>query len=249
MIFYIGRLWVVILLLIFAIQAVPSNAKSAISEASKAGQFLFLIFYSEKDAAFNTMLSNIEAFRKTISPKTSIFKALTTNPVENDVVTQYGVQRARLPLALVFAPNGAITGGYEQTVTIDQLKKSVTVSDLMLKTLKPLQDQKVVLVSLQNASTKFNAETKKAANDFASDPQFKQMVSVVNADPTASGSGEFIKQCQIPEKPAEATIVVLLPPGRIGGVLKGNLAISKSTILGVLQSCGPGGGGGCCPKK
>ncbi|OGS36827.1 MAG: hypothetical protein A2293_04145 [Elusimicrobia bacterium RIFOXYB2_FULL_49_7] len=60
-----------------------------------------------------------------------------------------------LPLVLVFAPNGVVTGGFPKQVTSDQLKQSVNVSELMLKILKPLQEQKVVLVALQNQSTRF----------------------------------------------------------------------------------------------
>jgi hypothetical protein len=45
----------------------------------------------------------------------------------------------------------------------------------------------------------------------------------------------------------EATVVVLLPPGSIGKVFTGK--VTKADILKSLQSCSPGGGSGCCPKR
>ncbi len=230
-------------------QALPANARVAIEKASKAEMFLFLIFYEAKDASFTSLSGVMKEFKKSSEKKISSYAAKASDLANREIIEKYGIRSSDLPVLLVIAPNGAITGGYSKTATADQLKQSVVVSDLMLKTLKPLQEQKIVLVSLQNASTKFNKETKNAVNDFSSDPQYKQFVTVVNADPIAPGSREFMNQCKITEKHSEAIIVVLLPPGRIGGVLKGNSTISKTTILGALQSCSPGGGSGCCPKK
>jgi hypothetical protein len=143
------------------------------------------------------------------------------------------------------APNGVVTNGASKTVTADQLEQSVSVSDLMLKTLKPLLEQKVALVALQNSSTKFNDESLQGVNDFANDPQYKQYVAVVKADPAAKGSQDFVKQCQLLAPLAEATVVVLLPPGQIGKILTGK--VTKADILKSLQSCKTGSG--CCSDR
>ena len=126
-------------------------------------------------------------------------------------------------MVLIIAPNGAITGGFPKAITADQLKQSVSVSDLMLKTIKSLQEQKVALVALQNSSTKFNTESWAGVNEFASDANYKNLVVAIKADPSAAGSLEFIKQCQLIVPLSEATVVVLLPPGKIGKVLTGKL--------------------------
>ncbi len=225
--------------------AVPTNANAAISEAAAAGKFLCLIFYEAQNAALTSMSSAITTFNKSSAKKASVYKAKLGDPANKQIADNYGIKSGGdLPLVLVLAPNGVVTGGFPKTITAEQLKQSMGVSDLMLKTLKPLQKQKVTLVALQNASTRFSAESWAGVNEFANDPQYKQFVAAIKADPSAQGSQEFIKQCQLISPLAEATVVVLLPPGRIGKVFTGK--VIKTDILAALQSCA---GGSCCPKK
>ena len=232
----------IITLLMFALlsHAQPTtNANSAITSAAAAKEFLGLVFYEKQDTSLTGMTSSIAAFNKTLAKKITVFKASLSDPVNKDVAGKYGIQGGGdLPILLILAPNSAITGGYPKAVTSVQLKQSISVSDLMLKTLQPLQEQKVALVALQNTTTKFNMESWAGVSDFASDPNFKQVVTAIKADPSAAGSQEFMKQCQLVAPLTEATVVVLLPPGRIGKVFKGKVA--KVDILGALQSCSSG---------
>jgi hypothetical protein len=117
----------------------------------------------------------------------------------------------------------------------------------MLKTIKPLQENKVALVALQNSITKFNAESWAGVNDFANDANYKKVVTAIKADPSAAGSQEFIKQCQLIAPLAEATVVILLPPGRIGKVLSGKL--TKADVLKALGSCATGCAPGACSDR
>jgi hypothetical protein len=235
-------------LLLFAVAtyAVPTNAKSAIAEASATNQFLGLIFYEMQDASLTGLSSSIETFNKSQAKKVIVYKALLSDPVNKEIADKYGIQvGGDLPLVLIIAPNGAITGGFPKTVTADQLNRSVGISDLILKTIKPLQENKVALVALQNSATKFSAESWAGVKDFANDSQYKQFVVAVKADPSANGSQEFIKQCQLIAPLTEATVVVLLPPGKIGKVLTGK--VTKADILKSLQACTAGSG--CCSDR
>jgi hypothetical protein len=238
-------------LLLFALgsYAVPTNASSAIAEASAANKFLGLIFYDIQDASLTAMSSTIAAFNKTSAKKITTYKAILSDSVNKKIAGKYGIQSVgELPIVLVFAPNGAITGGYSKTVNAEQLKQSVGISELMLKTIKPLQEYKVALVALQNATTQFSAESWAGVNEFVNDPQYKQFVTAIKADPSASGSQEFIKQCQLITPLTEATVVVLLPPGKIGKVLTGKL--TKADVLKALGACATGcSPGGCSDRR
>lgn len=235
-------------ILFFALtsQAAVPNAQSAIAEASRSGQFLFLTFYNAKDAVFTSLVTSIANFRKSNSKKAAIYNAKISDPGEKETIERYGVSGAKFPLLLIIAPNGVVTAGFQLTATNDQLQQSMDVSELLLKILKPLQERKVVLVSLQSKATKFNMESAQAVKEFSADQQFKQFVSAIQADPNAKESQEFLKQIGLAETLAEATVVILLPPRSIGKILKGK--ISKADILSALQSCTAGSG--CCgPKK
>jgi hypothetical protein len=237
-------------LLLFALSsyAVPTNAKSAMDEASAAGRFLGIIFYETQDASLTGLSSSIATFNKSQAKKVSVYKALLSDPVNKEIAGKYGITSGGdLPILLVFAPNGAITGGYPKTITADQLKQSVSVSDLMLKTIKPLQENKVTLVALQNSTTKFNAESWAGVKEFANDANYIKLVTAIKADPAAAGSQEFIKQCQLIAPLSEATVVILLPPGRIGKVLSGKL--TKADVLKALGSCATGCAPGACSDR
>lgn len=228
-----------------ATYAVQTNAKAALSEASANGQFLFLTFHKTKDASFTSLSSTAAAVKKSSTKKIAVFSAAISDPANKETADKYGIQAPQLPLLLVIAPSGVVTGGFPANVTADQLKQSVNISDLMLKVLKPLQEQKVALVALQNTSTKFNAESWAGVTAFSSDANYKPLVTAVKADPAAPGSQEFMKQCQLISPLTEATVVILMPPGKIAKIMNGK--ITKDDILKSLQSCKTGSG--CCSDR
>jgi hypothetical protein len=237
-------------LLAFAMasQAVPTNAKSAIDEASAAERFLGIIFYETQDVSLTGLYSSFTTFNKSSAKKVSIYKAILSDTVNKAIAANYGIRSGGdLPMVLIFAPNGAITGGFPKAITADQLKQCVSVSDLMLKTIKPLQENKVALVALQNSITKLNAESWAGVKDFSNDTNYKKFVTAIKADPSADGSQEFLKQCQLISPLTEATVVILLPPGRIGKVLSGKL--TKADILKALGSCATGCAPGACSDR
>jgi hypothetical protein len=232
-----------ILLFVIGTYAAPTNAKSAMDEASAAGQFLCLVFYDAEDASLIGLTSTVKTFITSSKKKAGVYKAKISEPANREIAEKYQIQG--LPFLLVIAPNEAITGGYPKTVTEDQLKQSLSVSDLMCKVIKPLQEQKVALVALQNKSTNLNAESWQGVNDFANDTNYKKFVVPIKADPSAAGSQEFIKQCQLTAPLTQATVVIVMPPGKIAKVLTGKT--TKADILKSL-SCGSGCGSGGCAK-
>jgi hypothetical protein len=150
-----------------------------------------------------------------------------------------------LPLLLVHAPNGVITGGFQETVTQEQLKSSTSVQECILEVLKPLQEQKLVIVSLKNSKTRFNREASQASDEFAQDPRLAGKVAIIEKDPSDPKNKDLVKQCGLSGTIAEATTALLAPPGSLLKVFKGK--ITKSDLMAALASCSSGGS--CCPKK
>jgi hypothetical protein len=227
--------------------AVPANAKQALTDAAATGQFLFLTFYQASDASLTSLTKTVAAVKKSSTKKIALFNAVISDPVNKETADKYGIAAGQLPLVLVIAPNGVVTGGFPATVSADNLNQSLSVSDLMLKVLKPLQEQKIALVALQNASTKFSAESLAGVNDFVNDPQYSKFVTAIKVDPLATGGADFIKQCQLVSPISEATVVILMPPGKIGKVLTGKL--TKADVLKALGSCATGCAPGSCSDR
>ena len=225
-------------------KADPKTAEEAIALAKNSRQYLFILFYDKEDDMLKKMEDTIKTFKSKSSSKVLIYRASTVGDKESAVVQKYKVNRAPLPLLLVFAPNSAVTGGYPQKVTTEQLTKSCFVPELVMNVLRPLQEGKIAVVSLQNHNTKFNEESDKAVYDFSSDEKLKKFVEVIKADPEDKENADFLTQCKLDKPISESTVVMLIPPGSVVGVYPGK--ITKDTLMAALSSCKTGSG--CCPK-
>jgi hypothetical protein len=220
----------------------PESANKAIAQAQKNGAYLYMLFYEKKDNSFQEMQKSVQAFSKNSTKTIKTYEAMTTDSKESDVIQKYGINRTPLPLLLVFAPNGAITGGFPQKVTEEQLSNCM-VPKLIMNILKSVQAGKVALVLLQNDNTTFNKEVAKVADEFSKDARVLGYVDIIRQDPTDGNIKDFLTQCKIENTMKEATTVLIVPPNKIGGVYSGK--ITKETLITGIASCS---GGGCCPK-
>jgi len=222
-----------------------NNSGEAIVAAQNNKQYLFVLFYDTKGESLTAMESSVNDFKNKSSEKILFYKARTTDDKEQDVIKVYGINRAPLPLLLVFAPNGAVTGGFPKEVSMDSLEKSI-VPTVVMNALKTVQDGKIALVLLQNIKTKFNNESSKAAEEFAGDSTMKGYVDIIKADPSDPKNSDFLSSSKLSKDITEATVVFIVPPGSIAGVYKGK--ITKDTLVTAFSKCSSGSGSGCCPK-
>jgi hypothetical protein len=106
-------------------------------------------------------------------------------------------------------------------------------------------------VMFQNGATKFNRESSKAAEDFAKTKGLDGYVDMIAADPDDALSRDLITQSGIKGAVTDATIVMIVPPGKIGGVYKGKT--DKEKMMAGLKACSASsckpGAAGCGPKK
>lgn len=235
-------------LLVENLQAATANRPNSATEAMESVRtnkhYLCLLFYNSKDDLYQVMEETVTNFQDKSPEGIQIYEALVTELKEADVVKKFGINRAPLPVALIFAPNGAITGGFPQKITQEQLAKCI-VPELIMNVLKSVQSNKVALVLLQNNQTKFNAEVTQAATDFASDERLNGFVDIIKQNPDNSEINDFLAQCKLDHKITDATAVLIVPPGQIGGVYSGK--ITKDTIIAGLAACSAGSG--CCGPR
>ena len=241
-----------------AAQAVEKNpphsnnaSLAAIESAAKADKYLFVFFYDKHDEPTQKMKEIFESAMKKVPQKALSIRVDKTDPAEKGIVTKFNVSRAPMPLVLVIAPNGAITQGFPKTITEEQLLGAF-VSPGEAQCLKALQDNKLVLLCIQNEKTKSNGPAMKGAQDFKSDPQFSKFTEIIKLSPTTVGEEAFLKKLQVNSNPAEAITVFLAPPGSMLGTFKGatDKEVLKKTLMAAMKnsSCGPSSGSGCCPK-
>ena len=218
-----------------AATSAPSKAQAAIEQASKEGKYTFLMFYKQTDTASNAMVATLKESLVDKAEQAAVAYVQVGNPAEQALVTKYDLNRAPLPMIVALAPNGAMTGMFAQKVTAEKLGDAF-VTPTMMFTMKNLQENKLVLVTVQG-STKGPAPV--AIKDFQSDPHFKDRIvttSLQGADPQEA---KFLGQMQIDPLTKVTHTVLLAPPGVMVG--KFDAVASKDDIAAALAKAGK-----CC---
>ena len=114
-------------------------------QAAEAHKHLFMFVYAADDEPTRAARKTLEA---TIAkmPDTAQWVAVDRGaPAEKGIVDKYRLSAAPMPLVLVFAPNGAITGGIVGPQVTEEALQNAIASPCMQKCLKVLQEGKLRL--------------------------------------------------------------------------------------------------------
>ncbi len=233
-----------------------SDAKSvtaALQRAADAKKHLFVFVHEKDDEQMRTGRKAFDAAVAKLGDAVQWISIDRTSTSESEFVQKHGLKAAPMPLALSFAPNGAIVGGFVGPRLTEQQLTEALASPGMQACLKALQDRKLVFLCAQNGTTKSNDIAMKGVNEFKADQRFAQFTEIVKVDPSDATEKKFLGQLQVDPKADQAATVFLAPPGTVIGKFSG--ATDKDKLVATLQaassSCGAGGCGpkGCGPKK
>jgi hypothetical protein len=208
---------------------------AAIERAAKAGKYLFVFFRRSDDGQSRKMRGVLDAAMKKVADRAESVVIDVSDSREKEIVAKFGVDRAPMPLVVVLAPNGAITGGFPVRFEEKQLTEAF-VGPSTAKVLKGLQGGKLVFVCAQNARTTSNAQAMRGVKSFAADAQYAKSTQIVTVDPTDAAEAKFLGQIKIDPKIKQATTVLLAPPGTIVGTFEG--ATEKSKLVAAMKACG-----------
>jgi len=225
--------------------AAKSPSLPVIDRAAEAGKYAFIFFWSDDTEPTESMRKVFRSAVAKMADRAVPVEVNTGDPSEQAVVRRFAVSRAPMPLVLAVAPNGAITGGFPQTFEEAQLLGAFA-SPCEEKSLKALQDRRVVLVCVQNESTELNEAALKGVQDFKADPNFGPSTDIVMLDPADPSESEFLKALQVAPQTKAAITVCLIPPGNAVATFTGGTR--KETIVAALGSSGGCGPAGCGPS-
>jgi len=233
--------------------ASKATGLAALERAATAGKYLLLLFYRNDDDSTRAMKKVIASAAAKLASKANSITVNVADDAEKDIVAKFGVDRAPMPLTLVVAPTGAITGGFPGKVTEEQLSGAF-VSPGLASCLKALQAGKLVLLCVQNSSTRSNDVALQGVQAFKADARYAQFTEVVNLDPIDTAEAKFLAQIKIDPATPVAVTAFMAPPGAV--IAKYNGATDKNVMIAALTAatsggCGTGGCGpsGCGPTK
>jgi len=225
---------------------------AAMQEAVQSKQYLFAFFWKTKDDKTVAMNKILDAAMKKTGSRARSVSVCITDAYEKDIVEKFGLDRAPMPLVLAIASNGAIMGGFPNEFTEEELLNAFS-SPCTERCMKELQNGKLVLLCVQNSTTKHNDEALKGVGEFKADERYAKYTEVIMLDPSDAAEASFLADLKIDPKETEAVTAFLAPPGSVIAEFKG--ATVKDELIAALQKastgCGPGGcgPGGCGPKK
>ncbi len=212
-----------------------SRVQTILEQSAQQGKYTFVLFYKQNDestSAMNTVLQDSLANETNRSTATFV---QVGDPAEQALVAKYDIARAPMPMTLVIAPNGAVTGMFAQRLNRESISGAF-VTPTMMATMKSLQAGKLVFVTVHGAGKPLAPV---AMKDLQSDPHFStRMVSLAMyaADPKEA---MFMGQMQLDPNLTDTKTVLLAPPGVLVG--KFDATASKAEIAAVLANAGK-----CC---
>jgi hypothetical protein len=222
---------------------------AAIRQAAEANKHLFVFVYAADDELTRAARKTVESAMAKM-PDTAQWVAVDRGaPAEKGLVDIYRLGAAPMPLVLVVAPNGAITGGIVGPQVNEEALQNALASPCMQKCLKALQEGKLVFLCAQNKTTTANEAAMKGVNDFKADVRFAKFTEIVQVDPADAAEGKFLAQLKIEPKADEAVTAFLAPPGAIVATYTG--ATDKNTLVTAITTAASGGCGpsGCGPAS
>lgn len=221
-----------------------SPESAAISAAAKQNRYVFVTFYRKDDDASRKMQTAMKSAQVKLSHRASFVSVDVDDPIQQEVVSQYGADRSPIPLTLVVAPNGAVTAGFPNEIRKADFSAAF-VSKGKADLLKALQDQKMAVLCIQNSRTKHNEESLAAVRGLASSSQLPSEVLVVRINSADRAEAKLLEQLKVDTGSREAQVIVIVPPGKVAGKFSG--AVSTETMVaGVSKACGSGGS--CAPS-
>lgn len=231
-------------------QAGPGRGLAAIDRATKTNRYLFIFFHGQDDPQTRAMGAVFNAAAKAATARADSLVIPINEPSEAGIVARFGVAKAPMPLALVVAPNGALTASFPSNFTKEQLLDAFA-SPCMEKMLSALQQGKLVLLCVQNGTTRWNVEAMNGVRAFKADQRYAAATEVLLLDPALPAERPSLAKLGVNGPVPDATTLFIAPPGTIIGSFKG--ATDKNHLIATLtkaiSSCASGcqPGGQCCP--
>lgn len=212
-----------------AIATLNGTGARAQQQAAQKNKFLFLLVYEKDDLKTKTLKQNLEM----AVPKLGAhWAAINQNLSEEKAfIRQFKMKSPPAPYVLALAPNGAITGSMPEAS--EENLRGAMVSPGFQALLKPLQAGKLVLLCLQNSSTRLNAEALRGIEEFKRDDNYAYFVEVVKIDPADPQEKAFLTQLGMNTPPKVATTVFFTPPSAIIGSYTG--PVSKKALIDAIK--------------
>ncbi|MGE3805330.1 MAG: hypothetical protein AB7K24_11715 [Gemmataceae bacterium] len=216
--------------------------QAALEAAARSNHYAFIYFWKQDDAAHRSMRPVFDATMAKLRGRADglVINVLAAN--EKTLVDRFQVSRAPMPLVLAVAPNGAVTKGLHTRFTEQDILTGM-VSPGTAGCLKAMQQQRLLLLCVQNESLNDHREALAACQQFRADPRFSQSTDIVLVNPADVAEAKLLNDLQVDPRSPSAVTVFAAPSGKIIGKFVG--PVTKDILVSSLQAAQSGQCHGC----
>lgn len=199
-------------------QVPSSNLQSTLQQAQQVGKFTFVVFHRDSSPQTQQMLAVAQQSAAARADQAILATANVANPDEQAMVQRFGVGRAPMPMTVVVAPNGAVTGLFPRKVADANLAAAI-VPPVMMQCMKGLQDQKLVFVCLTRDE---QAAVPAGVRALQLDPQFKDRMTLIGLNVENTAEAKLMQQLKVDASQVHGPYAALIaPPGVLVGHFTG----------------------------
>lgn len=191
-----------------------SPLQKTLSKSSQDEKFTFIVFHRDSGEATRALYQQTKDGTASRSDAAIVTTARVDDPAERSLVDTFGISRAPMPMTVVVAPNGAVTGLFPRAISDEQIAAAI-VSPTMMRCMKELQAQKLVFVCLTRTD---RVEVPQGVQLVQKYPQFKNRISLVGMRLDDPAEARFHQQMKLDPKQIDGPYAVLIaPPGVLIG--------------------------------
>ncbi|HWL07860.1 MAG TPA: hypothetical protein VNQ76_05630 [Planctomicrobium sp.] len=191
-----------------------SGLQTTLEQSAQGGKFTFVVFSRDQGEATQRFYQQNQEGLASYGDKVAITSAHVDGPADRALVEKLGIARAPMPMTVVIAPNGAVTGLFPRSINAEQIAASI-VPPTMMRCMKELQEQKLVFVCLTRTESVDVPEGVKQVQQL---PQFQGRISLVGMRLDDPAEARFYEQMKVSAPQIQGPYAVLIaPPGVLIG--------------------------------
>jgi hypothetical protein len=226
--------------------AAIGRATAALDTAAQNNKYLFIFFFNGQDAQTNAMRGVFQTGMVKIADRADALEIQVADPAEKPIVDKFAVRGAPMPLVLAIAPTGAATRAFPKQFSEAQFQQAF-VTPCQAKCMRVIQDQRMILICVQNGQTQFNREAMEGVKAFMAGSRYGKATEVVMLDPAATAEQSFLTALQVNPRTATAVTVLVTPPGAPVARFAG--AVTEEQITAKVKEAESGCGANCSCHK
>lgn len=219
--------------------AAMASVKSDIETATKEGNSVFLVV-TDPNTTGTDKAMEIATQAKAGLSKSVVVKMNRSDAENSELVTKYRLTGAPLPLILVIASNGIVTGGFLLNQATPEVLVKAVPSPKKAYVLKTLSDGKSVFLVVTGKSMKEKSSVLNTCQQACIEMQNNaRMIEVSLDDPKEA---QFLTELKVDKTAQEAMTYVINSQGQITGAF--NDDVNSTTLVASAKKVAASG---CCP--